>query len=209
MPFASTPYSPGGSPTNSNRPIALVLTSYFAWRASLVSTTVDAGYSACRFVGDRPAEGHKAALRGSHDCRGAEQQQEDRRAGAAGNRTTIAMHVQHGANSPFETRGTRHRRRGKPHLPALVQRARQLDEMRGVIGAFDAAAHHLVVACVLAFEPEAPAGEPEQRIEPVDRAQQLGRELHDPVAATDVRELVRQHDSRALVASRLQRRPAE
>ena len=94
-------------------------------------------------------------------------------------------------------------------MPALIQRARQLDEMRGVIGAFHAAAHHLVIACVLAFEPEAPAGEPEQRIEPVDRAQQLGRELHDPVAATDVRELVRQHNSRALVASRLQLRPAE
>ena len=88
-------------------------------------------------------------------------------------------------------------------MPALVEGARKLDQMRGVIGALHAAAHHLVIARVLAFEPQPPAGDPEQRIEPVERAQQLRGELHDPVAAADVRELVRQHDARALVRPRI------
>ena len=47
-------------------------------------------------------------------------------------------------------------------MATLVERACQIDEVRRVVGAIDAAAHHLVVARVLAFEPQTPARNPEQ-----------------------------------------------
>ena len=109
--------------------------------------------SAARFVGNRSAERDETALRSSDGRVTPNSNMKIAARVPRGNGTAIVMDVQHGANSPFKTRRTRHRRRGKPDVPALVQRARQLDEMRGVIGAFDAAAHHLVVAGVLAFEP--------------------------------------------------------
>ena len=70
--------------------------------------------------------------------------------------------------------------------------------MRGVVGGVDAARQHGIVAGVLALLAQARAGDPDERVEPVDGAQQLAGHLRGPVAAADVRELVAQHDARAL-----------
>ena len=77
--------------------------------------------------------------------------------------------------------------------------------MRGVVRAVDAARQHFVVARLLAFLTQAGTGDPDERVEPVSRAQELAGELDDPVAAADVRELVAEHDRGALVGPRLRR----
>jgi hypothetical protein len=56
----------------------------------------------------------------------------------------------------------------------------------------------LIVTGVLAFKTEAVAYDPYQRIEPIEHTEQLGRHLHNPVAAPDVRKLVAQDDARAI-----------
>ena len=45
---------------------------------------------------------------------------------------------------------------------------------------------------------EGDGGKPHERVEPVGRAQQFDGQLHDPVAAANVRQLVREHDADAV-----------
>ena len=42
-------------------------------------------------------------------------------------------------------------------MPLRVESACELDQMRRVVGTRDASTHHLVIARMLAFEPQAPA----------------------------------------------------
>ena len=50
-----------------------------------------------------------------------------------------------------------------------------------------------VIARMLAFLPKPGAGDPEQRVTPIDSFADFGDRLHEPVAAGDVRELVGKH----------------
>ena len=79
-----------------------------------------------------------------------------------------------------------------------AERARQIDEMTGVGGAAGAELEDDVVAGVFAFAAQARAGDPEQRVEPVDGAQHFGGQLNQPVAANQVRHLVREHELNAI-----------
>ena len=84
-----------------------------------------------------------------------------------------------------------------------LEQPRQLHEMRRVVRSVDAARQHLVVARLLAFLTEAGARDPDERVEPVGGPQELARDLDDPVAAMDVRELVAQDDGGAVLGPRL------
>ena len=191
MPFASRPYSPAGNPTNSNRPARSSSPRILSGAARSSGLTVVPGTPRADSSTIDPLNVDEAALCSSHGgCHG-QQHNQNCRAGTSGNRIRVRdgrstwreLSFQDSRGAPSLARETR--------WPPLVERARQLDEMRGVIRTLEAAAHHFVVARVLALEPQPPAGDPEQWIEPVEGPQQLGGELHNPVAAADVRELVR------------------
>src|SRR5437016_6896964 len=71
--------------------------------------------------------------------------------------------------------------------------------MRRIRAALKPRAHDGVVARVLAFVPQARAGDPQQRVEPVGASQELGANLYEPVRTCDVRELVRKDDMDTLL----------
>ena len=79
------------------------------------------------------------------------------------------------------------------------EHAGEIEQVCRVGVALDAGAHHDVVARVLAVLLQARAGEPQQRVEPVDRLQRLGAGLHEPVTTRDMRDFVREDDADALV----------
>ena len=112
--------------------------------------------------------------------------------------TPIHLWVQHGANSPFKRGRTCNGRRRQPGAAVHAERAREIDQVRGVRGAADAEVEDDVVAGVFAFAAQPRAGDPEQRVEPVDRARHFGEQLDQPVAADEVRHLVREHQPHAI-----------
>ena len=124
------------------------------------------------------------------------------------NRTPIHLWVQHGANSPFKRGRTCNGRRRQPGASVHAERPRQIDQMRRVRGAADPEVEDDVVAGVFAFAAQPRARDPEQRIEPVDRARHFGDELNQPVAADQVRHLVRERPAGSDPPARSRHRPA-
>ena len=78
--------------------------------------------------------------------------------------------------------------------------------MGGILGRLDAEVQHGVVTRPLAVLPQTPAGDPHERVEPVNGSKHFRRHLNRPVAAEDVRELVSDHHARAILGP-LVRRP--
>ena len=66
--------------------------------------------------------------------------------------------------------------------------------MCGVFVTFDVVLQNSVVASALAFEPQAAACDPYQRVEPVNDSERLSDHLHNPVSSTNVGQFVTQHD---------------
>ena len=79
----------------------------------------------------------------------------------------------------------------------LLEGARQRQQVSGVVGSFDAEAQHRIVAGALTFVAQTAARDPHERVEPVSRAQELGRHLHQPVPALNMRQLMTEHDAHA------------
>ena len=78
--------------------------------------------------------------------------------------------------------------------------ARDRQEILGVARGPRPRREHRVVGRQLALEPQAPGGEPRQRIEPVERARELRDNLREAVPLAHVRELVVQHGDPPRVA---------
>ena len=62
--------------------------------------------------------------------------------------------------------------------------------MPGVGGWFDATGEDHVVARTFSFHMQTPGGQPDQRIEPMEGAGELGEPLHESIAATNVGQFV-------------------
>src|SRR5438477_9288785 len=71
--------------------------------------------------------------------------------------------------------------------------------MRRVLAAIYTEPQYSIVGRLLAFAAQAVFGGPEERIEPIDGADQLGEHVNNPVAAADVRQLVGEYDAYAVV----------
>lgn len=90
-------------------------------------------------------------------------------------------------------------RRGHPHA-LLSQIARDVHQLRGVVRSLDAAGEHRIVCRAFTLLAQAPAHDPNQRVEPIHGTQQFGEALGQPVAAADVRELVSEHEADAVLS---------
>ncbi len=75
-------------------------------------------------------------------------------------------------------------------MARLAQVPHEPNQLRGIVEALHSAIQHRIVAGLLAFLSKTPAGDPQDRIEPIDGSQELGDHLHEPVSAPDVRELM-------------------
>ena len=102
------------------------------------------------------------------------------------------MWVQHGANSPFKRGRSCNGRSRQPGPSVNAERAGQCNKVIGVGRAAGSQSEHHVVAGVFAFGAQPRAGNPEQRIEPVNRAQDFRGDLRAPIPADNVRHLVRE-----------------
>jgi hypothetical protein len=71
---------------------------------------------------------------------------------------------------------------------------REFHQLGGVRLTRHAGVHDGIVARALTLISQTRARHPKQRIEPVDRFADLSHDLHEPVTACDVRNLVGQHD---------------
>ncbi len=72
----------------------------------------------------------------------------------------------------------------------MLRRLGDVEQVSRVVGTFLASGEHEVVACPLAFGAHPAGREPDDRVEPVRRAQHLRQRLRQAVAPFDVRELV-------------------
>src|SRR5688572_2209423 len=72
---------------------------------------------------------------------------------------------------------------------AAETRCASVTSCRAYSGASDRAQHRIVTGA-LAFEAELPPRDPHERVEPVEGADCAGGNLHDPVAALNVLQLV-------------------
>ena len=70
----------------------------------------------------------------------------------------------------------------------------QFQKGGGIFSSVHTDGEHLVVAGLFALAAQARAHHPHERIEPEDRAQRLGADLHEPVVTADVRQLVAEDD---------------
>ena len=71
--------------------------------------------------------------------------------------------------------------------------------MGGIFMRRDTPLEHRVVAGLFAFASQTRARDPHERVEPAHRAQPLDADLHEPVVAPDVRELVAQDRVNAIL----------
>src|SRR4029078_7761397 len=92
-----------------------------------------------------------------------------------------------------------HRRGRRPEQGRRAAHPREREEMSGVVASLDATPQHGIVAGALAFAPEARAGQPGERGAPEDRPDRFRGDLHAPVVAADVGELVTEDDADAIV----------
>ena len=100
--------------------------------------------------------------------------------------------TQHGGNSRLKGGGTSHRHGGRDRKRVRATAARDLEQVACVLVRRHARPHDCGVAGALALTMKLATGEPDKRIEPVRGADRLCEQLHRPVAATDVRDLVNQ-----------------
>src|SRR5688572_32916824 len=99
------------------------------------------------------------------------------------------MSVQHGGNSPFETRRAGDDGdRGDGRLTGAAELHGKIEQVLGVVAAAHAKMDNGVVAGALAFETQARRGDPDERVEPAGAAQELTTDLHNPVAPPHTRE---------------------
>ena len=92
-------------------------------------------------------------------------------------------------------------RHGRSH----GKHACNVEQMRRVFGRPRTQCDDVIVASEFALDRQTPHRQPRQRIEPVHRACQPSRDLHEPIVALDVQQLMHQHDSAALCGPRLGR----
>ena len=77
--------------------------------------------------------------------------------------------------------------------------ARDVEQVGRIIRRTDAGGEYQVVACTFSFVSKSAAGDPEERVEPIDRPEHACRERDDPVATKDVRQLVVKHRMHAIL----------
>ena len=80
------------------------------------------------------------------------------------------------------------------------QTRRNVEQMLGIGRRSHAVGENEIIARALTFHMQTPRGEPDERIEPVQSTGDLRQQLHNRVAAFDVREFVQQHRSQLLIA---------
>src|SRR2546423_10222043 len=66
--------------------------------------------------------------------------------------------------------------------------------MRGVLGSRRTERHYAIIARALAFGSQSALGNPDERVEPVERADESSRKLAQRIVPRYVRELVTEHD---------------
>jgi hypothetical protein len=68
-----------------------------------------------------------------------------------------------------------------------------------IVGRSGACAQHFIVTCPFSLQTQPPRRKPDQRIEPVQRARDLGNHLGETVAALNVSQLVEQDQTPAII----------
>ena len=90
------------------------------------------------------------------------------------------------------------RRTQRQRSAVFPERAREIQQLGRVFRAFHSQIQHPVVAGLLAFEAQARARHPQQRVEPIDGSHDLRRDLDDPISPPDVGELMTEDDAGAI-----------
>jgi hypothetical protein len=72
-------------------------------------------------------------------------------------------------------------------------------QVRGIIFCVDAEAEDDVIAGAFAFNPEPPAEDPKQGIEPVHRPSEFREHLHQPIEAFDMGKLMNEDNAQSIV----------
>jgi hypothetical protein len=79
-------------------------------------------------------------------------------------------------------------------------RPRDADQLSRVVGCLDAQVQHGIIAGALAFDPQLPRRQPDQRIEPEQSRDQRRQQLYAPIATLNVGEFMAEHGAQAFVS---------
>src|SRR5690242_9761447 len=103
--------------------------------------------------------------------------------------------IEHRKQPSLELRRARHCNREKTWCAERARRARDFEQVCGVVGSRRTKGDNLVVASALTLCAQPSLDHPRKRMEPVDRANESRQQLDERISARDMRHLVAQNNA--------------